>query len=323
MSIVIELFKVGKISGENNIPQHIATAISDVFIFDNNVYKIYKNDNVFFNEHFRDLSNKHIRFEFTRKDFDWNHTLSPEIYRELKGIVIKNDEVFFVDAYDDSEELVLVMNKINPKDLLLKRLLEQNISVEDCYQIGFQFGEREQKIQKNFQDINLYDDFIARYNDMIPWVLSQIPEGKSRKYLDFFKNFIEGHRDEFRMSRNLVKICLDIHADNALYANGKLLPMDTYAPKEDWLHGYRFINIYRLAGDIYVFMGETFFEAVLKGYTDSTMQILPRNFDTFMLIYSELIVWPYQYMLAQTELWRLQVAEKHEAFLHKLISKVH
>jgi hypothetical protein len=98
------------------------------------------------------------------------------------------------------------------------------------------------------------------------------------------------------------------------------LPIDTYAPKEAWLHGYKFINIYRVATDIYAFLGKQYFEKVLKGYEKATHQTLPRNYDKFLIVYCELITWPYQYMLSEKEPWRLEVAKKYGTFLEKIFN---
>lgn len=319
---ILDAFKSGKIAGESTIPNHIVTAISNLFVFENKVYKIYKSDSQFFNENFNDLSKKSGRFLFTRKDFEWNNKLSPEIYTELKGIILKDGVVVLMEPTDDSEELVIVMNKVDMSEGLINRLIENRISIEDCYQIGFQLGERVMKVQKIFP-LSLYEDFISRYQDLNAWILSvkEIPSDKARKFLDFIKDFIEAHKNEFESSNGLMGQCLDVHADNIVYADGKLLPIDTYSPKEDWLHGYKFINIYRVASDIYAFLGKEAFEQVLQGYEEATGEKLPREKDKFMIIYCELIVWPYQYMLSEKEPRRLDVAKKYEVFINQIFKE--
>ena len=314
---LLEAFATGNLEGvEPKIPQHIVTAISNVFVFEKVVYKIYKNDNQFFNENFNDLSQKSGRFLFTRKDFEWNNKLSPEVYRELKGVVLDNGLVRFEDAHDSADELVIVMNKVDMSDGLLARLVDNRISKEDCYQIGFQLGQRIVKIQHIFP-YNLYDDFTPRYKDLSAWAtgVKEVPVDEVNKYLAFIKDFLETHKEEFLNSKNLVGLCLDIHADNAVYSNGAFLPIDTYSPKEAWLHGYRFINIYRVASDIYAFLGKDHFEEVLRGYEEATKEKLPRDHDKFLIIYCELIMWPYQYMLSEKEKWRIEIAEKYHTFL--------
>lgn len=320
---IVETFLNSKIEGlENEKPKHIVTTISDVFVFDSKVYKIYKSDNEFFNKNFNDLSNKKKRFLFTHKDYEWNNRLSPEIYINLKGVNLKGDQVEFVDPGDISQELVIEMNRVDMSNQLLKRLVEDRISLTDCYQIGKQFGERVPHLPK-LEPINTaYEDFLSRYEDIRPWMGSvekYIPKEEAQKYLSYIKDFIESHKGELD-SKDLMGTCMDIHADNAVFVGGVFLPIDTYAPKEAWLHGYKFINIYRLATDVYAFLGKKHFEEVLRGYQDSTGEILPRQYDKFLIIYSEMISWPYHYMLFEKESWRLEVAKKIKILLEDLFN---
>ena len=318
---IIEVFNQGKSAELNKAkPQHIVTAISNVFVFDTKVYKIYKNDSDFFNKNFNDLSNKNNRFLFTRKDFEWNNKLSPEVYTELRGVVLKNDAVVFTEPTDDSDELVIEMNKIDMSNQLIKRLVDKRVSLDDCFEIGKQFGERESHLPKLTANRTAYEDFLTRYQDLIPWVgnVKDIPKDEAEKYLNYVKDFIENHKDELN-SKDLMGVCVDVHADNAVLIGKTFLPIDTYAPKETWLHGYKFINIYRVATDIYAFLGKKYFEKVLQGYEEATQQTLPRKYDKFLLVYCELITWPYQYMLSEKEPWRLDVAKKYQSFIEKML----
>ena len=312
------------ISGNSNElgktkPQHIVTAISDVFVFEKIVYKIYKNDSAFFNENFNDLSKKDKRFLFTRKDFEWNNLLSPEVYIALRGVVLKGEDIEFVEPTDEADELVIVMNKVDMSNQLVKRLVDNTISLDDCYEIGRQFGEREKQLPKLQSEKTAYSDFLTRYEDLRPWILSvtDISKEDAEKYLNFIKDFIDEHKSELD-SMDLMGVCVDVHADNAVLTGKEFLPIDTYAPKEAWLHGYKFINIYRIATDVYAFLGKSAFEKVLEGYEKSSGRTLPRSYDKFLVTYCELITWPYQYMLAEKEPWRLSVAEKYGAFIKSL-----
>lgn len=304
-----------------NKPQHIVTAISNVFVFENTVYKIYKNDSAFFNENFNDLSKKDTRFIFTRKDFEWNNRLSPEVYTDLRGVVLNGEDIEFVEPTDEADELVIVMNKVDMSNQLVKRLVDGTISLDDCYEIGRQFGEREKQLPKLQSEKTAYGDFLTRYEDLRPWILSvkDILKEDAEKYLNYIKNFIDEHKSELD-SIDLMGVCVDVHADNAVLTGKEFLPIDTYAPKEAWLHGYKFINIYRIATDIYAFLGKPAFEKVFEGYKKSSGRILPRSYDKFLVIYCELITWPYQFMLAEKEPWRADVARTYGNFIEKIFA---
>jgi aminoglycoside phosphotransferase family enzyme len=319
---IIEALLEGKIAGSDGAkPHHIVTAISNIFVFPSIVYKIYKNDSEFFNKNFNDLSQKDNRFLFTRKDFDWNNQISPEIYTDLKGIRLENDEVFFVEPNANADELMIVMNKIDMANQVIRKLVDNKITIKDCYEIGKQLGERVSKLQVPVLNFTAYDDFQSRYKDEVAWITSvkEIPKNEAEKYLSFVKEFIESHREELDKDGQM-GYCLDVHADNAIYTDGEYLPIDTYAPKEAWLYGFKNINIYRVATDFYVFMGKKAFDEVIRGYEESTKQRLLRDWDKFMVIYCEIIMWPYQYMLAEKEPWRLEIAKKHQEFIESIFS---
>ncbi|MBU6232481.1 hypothetical protein KGP36_07650 [Patescibacteria group bacterium] len=319
MDIVSE-FTQGKIPGSKGAkPQHIVTAISNVFVFNDKVYKIYKNDSDFFNKNFNDLSKKENRFAFTRKDFEWNNRLSPEIYTRLRGVTAKNDAVEFIEPTDDADELVIEMNKIDMSNQLIKRLVDGTVSLDDCREIGKQFAERAAHLPKLKPTQTAYRDFLARYEDLVPWIgsVKAIPKESAEKYLSFIKDFIQAHKNELD-SMDLMGVCMDVHADNAVLVGKEFMPIDTYAPKEAWLHGYKFINIYRIATDIYAFLGKEAFEKVLTGYEKAANVSLPREYDKFLVIYCELITWPYQYMLTEKEPWRLDVARRYQGFIENV-----
>ena len=208
---IIEVFNQGKSAELNKAkPQHIVTAISNVFVFDTKVYKIYKNDSDFFNKNFNDLSNKNNRFLFTRKDFEWNNKLSPEVYTKLRGVVLKNDAVVFTEPTDDSDELVIEMNKIDMSNQLIKRLVDKRVSLDDCFEIGKQFGERESHLPKLTANRTAYEDFLTRYQDLIPWVgnVKDIPKDEAEKYLNYVKDFIENHKDELNSKDSWVFVLM-------------------------------------------------------------------------------------------------------------------
>ena len=317
---IIDIFKLGMIDGlEKSKPKHVITFISNIFIFEDKVYKIYKTDNELFNKNYNDLSDKKKRFAFTRKDFDWNNRLSPEIYTKLSGVIVSGESIKFVPPTDEADELVIEMNKIDMSNQIIMRLVENRISMDDCYEIGKQFGEKVLRLPKMVPAMTAYEDFKLRYRDFRDWVKSadEIPEDLGRKYIEYSLKFLEDHKSGFN-STDLIGACVDVHADNAILNGKTFMTIDTYATKEAWLQGYKFINIYRIASDIYAFLGKEYFEKVLEGYVKATGEVLPREYDKFLIIYSELVMWPYQYMLAKHDKWRLDAAKRHGDFIEEI-----
>lgn len=303
------------------LKKHIETVVSNVLLFESKAYKIYKSNSDFFNKNFNDLSDKGNRFQFTRNDFDWNNRLTPEVYTKLVGIVFESDTVRFTEPNDAADELVIEMNVVDMSNQLINLLVGGKIAPNDCFKIGQQLGERLKELPVLTHEHTVFEDFTSRLLDVGPWVGSrkEISKEKLDKYLGFLKEYVTLHKEEFN-TKDLMGMCVDIHSDNAVYTDGVFLPVDTYAPKEAWLHGYKFINIYRIATDIYGFLGKHAFEEVLKGYEDTSGEKIPRQHDKFLITYCELINWPYQYMLSEKEPWRLEVAKKYEAVLAEIFA---
>ncbi|PCI29409.1 hypothetical protein COB55_02255 [Candidatus Wolfebacteria bacterium] len=324
MSIkTVSAFLEGKIEVlEKGVPNHTETVISDVFVFNDFAYKVYKSDSTFFNENFSDLSSKENRFDFTRADFEWNNKLSPEIYLELKGLSVNGVVPTIGDPTDNADELVIVMKKIDMSDQLIKKLHNKTITISDCENIGEQLAKKLSELPLSNSEQTVYSDFLSRHKDIQPWIKTvdkYIPEKLARKYQEFVKEYIEANKDEFN-SPNEMGMCADIHADNAIYKNGEFYPIDSYAPKKDWLHGYKFINLYRVATDIYNFLGKEGFNAVIEAYQKSSSEEVPRRHDKFLAIYCQLINWPYQYMLAEKESWRLDIADRYGKAVEEIYS---
>jgi len=69
---------------------------------------------------------------------------------------------------------------------------------------------------------------------------------------------------------------------------------------------------YRIATDIYGFLGRKGFKEVLRGYGEVSGERAPKEYERFLVTYCNLINWPYMYMFIDKEPWRKQVAEKYE-----------
>lgn len=317
---LVDLSKSGHFLEEEGAPQHIETVISNVFLFQKNVYKIYKNDNKFFNTNFRDISTKELRFDFTKRDFEWNNTLSPTIYLKLVGVAVKDSEVIESEI-ENAEELAIVMNRVESKDFLNEELLQGAISPEMAFVIGEQFGSSVERVQKSVQNKNYYKEFLGRINDLRDWFIlakEDVSKEEADKYCDFLLAFIEKNKARFegQLSQEMTKDG-DIHSHNAVFSNGDFHLLDTFPPKEEWATGHPAIALYRLGTDIWVFSGNrTLFEEFLKGYQE-VREPVSRELEPFYILYAAGIMLSYQYHLAERD-----PAEKRGALLyHDFIKK--
>ncbi len=323
---LIDLMNTGSVFGEKSLPKHIQTVISNVFVFETKVYKFYRNDNNFFNENFRNLSNSEERFSFTQKDYMWNSTLSPSIYIGLKNIALRNDSIAEVPL-SEAEEIVMVMNRVDTRDVLYEKLIACEVTEQDCFEIGKQFGESMKKVQVKLQrEYSFYDLFESRIKDQRDWIRSvpeNIPLEESKEYLDYLENYRQVNKAWFDELSAEVTTDGDFHSHNALYSNKNFYLMDTYPPKEEWGVGHKLIPLYRLGTDIWALTGkQELFESLVKGYENGNGIKVNRKFDELYIIYAAGIAMPYLYMLSRTDPEKKEAAKKFHEFTMNYFKKL-
>ncbi len=324
---LIELFKKGDFPGQTSAPKHIETVISNVFIFDKKVYKFYKNDNEFFNKGFRDLAPKDSRFDFTKRDFKWNNSLSPTIYLEIINVKVEDGKIVIVEKQEDAEEIVIVMNRVNTDDLLFEKLMRGEVSEDESFLMGKQFAESLKGAQVKLDGKhNFYNKFEVRISDLRDWIKSVsefISEEESKEYCDFLEAFRKENKNLFEneMSEDLVHGG-DMHSHNAVFTGGNLYLMDTFPPKEEWLVDHKLIPLYRVGADIWALSGnQDLFEAFVRGYEEGSNTKVNRFLDDLYIIYASAIMVSYLYMLQRTDEEKKESAKRFHEFIREYFKK--
>lgn len=325
---LLRLMKEGAMPGEAGVPKHIETVISNVFIFDTRVYKIYKNDSDFFNQGFRDISEKAERFSFTQRDFEWNNALSPSIYTKLIGVRVVNNKIFVCPPDEAAEELVFVMNRIDANDVLFEKIMQGKLTADDSFDIGRQLGESLKKIQKKVSgNHNFYNLFEERVKDLRTWIKSvveHISEEESETYLTFLDMFRVSRRELFE--KKLTKEITadgDFHSHNAIFSNGLFHLMDTFPPKDEWGVGHHLIPVYRIGTDIWALSGKKeMFDAFIKGYETGSGNAVDRSLEPLYVMYASGIAVSYLYMLQDTDPTKKVAAERFHAFVRKYFENI-
>lgn len=315
----------GKLEGFSGVPQKVTTVISNVYIFDDKVLKIYKRDNEWWNTVMQDLSKGQPRIDFITRDFAFNQTLNPSVYIDLKVLAKVGDVVALRDITEGDDEFVVVMRKIDATQTLTKVLFEQKLTVEDCEKIGVDFTSKKLSLSKDFLPTELtgtwYEQLIGRFKDLDGWVSSVpgFPREIGDKGLAQLKTILETQKEKFNgMSAKDLAVCIDCNSENLLYSNGKLSFMDVYPPKNEWRSAAFDHDIFRVGADIYGFIGRDGFEAYLKGVHSVVEDKLDKSLQDFYLLYGAMITGPYLYMLAQKNINYLSQAQKYSEFIKQL-----
>jgi aminoglycoside phosphotransferase family enzyme len=316
---LLSFFLDGKVPNESGMPIHIETVISNVFLFPERVYKIYKDDNTFFNQHFRDISDRATRFAFTKSDFEWNQQLSPELYLVLRAVKAGNNGVEYGDSPEQTEELVCITKRMPESTSFFSVLHRHELDTDDFASIGKQFGLRE--TQAVFQDAPIEtfaDNVMTRVHDAENWVSDGVlDEWVSSRELQQWLAYLRTTAAALVEDKTqTLDFCFDLHSLNAFYVEGTLIPFDTSPPKESWRFGPTAINAYRLATDIRVYAGEAAYQSFLSGYTStSTRPPLKPDEERLWVVYASLIMIQYLFFLGKTDPDKLSASHAYLAFL--------
>ncbi len=321
---LLELMKIGKAFGETGeLKKHIETVVSNVFVFSEHAYKVYKNDNEFFNKGFRDISGKESRFDFTRRDFEWNHKLNDDVYVALKPVAVVNGELRIV--HDEiAEEYVMIMNTFPEKSVLMNIFMHSVPEGFDAFREGGRFAELQRELPKLPKEhLDPLAVSVELCNDVYNWTLMQkdkFEEGELERYYNFIKGLVAENETVREYFRDHLSVSMDIHMGNALYYKEKLMLIDTFSPKESWFIKHECCDLYRLGTDIRVFMGEEAWEAFKDGYySTSPEKPCPPVMDAFSTVYASLIMVSYLFYLGGDH---TEQAKKHLSFLRNYFKKI-
>ena len=314
--------------GEAGIPECVETVISNVFLFKEKAYKFYKNDSEFFNTTFHDLSSREERHSFTAKDFRWNNASSPSIYTHIIGLQNRDGEVLICEPDEKADELAIVMNRVDTRDVLFERLMRGAITTEDSYEIGKGLAMSLEKVRQQSAGVHsYYQVFGERIVDSRLWIDSMhefIDRGEAKEYCDFLEDFRRERKVLFedQLSGELAWGG-DIHSHNALYSKGEFYLMDTYSPKEDWLVEHWTVPAYRIATDLWALGGDKdYFEECLRGYAETMGKSMDRSLDSVFVLYSATIAAPYHYMLLRTDPTKAEAAKRLHYFIREYYSEI-
>jgi len=293
---IVQAFLQGQVKGleeEGRLPEHIETQISHLFLFPETVYKVCKRDNVYFNEHFRNVADEKTRFQFYKDDFFENSYFSPDVYLGLYGLRVRDGVVERTNDIDSADDLVMKMKRIDPKYNLTRLLHERSLTQEDLRSMGYQQTKAVALYPHQPKTDEIYDQIMRRrLDDLRDWMGSapdHFSKQETNEVMEALFSYFEKHRDAFiRFNIKDYVTSLDNHSDNIFYEKGKMFFLDIYPPKEDWKTVSPWTNIYRPATDILILMGEEYARAFIQGYKDHYGS-LDESHELFYFIYSAAI----------------------------------
>lgn len=326
---IIEAFLSGSIDDLDEYglkPEHLETQISHVLLYPKTVYKICKRDNVFFNEHFRDLSDRDSRIQFYKSDFFENNYFSPDVYLGIFGISLANNKVIVSSDIDSAEDVIMKMRRIDLSYNLSHLLHNKSLSKDDLESMGYQqtkevalYPHQPKSTESHYLLFN------KRLDDLRDWMYSA-PNYFSREKTDWIieklRNYLFRNKSRFEnFDTSKYVISLDNHSDNIFYENKKLFFLDIYPPKEDWMIVSPEINIYRPATDILLLMGEEYARSFISGYK-KYYGFLDESDELFYFVYSAAIQGVSLFNLSHLSELKKKDAELYKVYILENIEKI-
>lgn len=320
---LLNLLKTGKVFEEKGEPmKHIETVLSNVFVFPEHTYKVYKNDNDFFNKEFRDLSGEKDRFEFTKRDFQWNNRLNSDVYIELRPVAFIDGELRVVDE-GAAQEYIIMMNTF-PEEVVLINIFAKDVPDGfDTFRAGERFALLRQQLPVlPSEHLDPQALSVQLCEDVYNWALMQkdkFKSGELEMYTDFLRNSVIENSSVKDYFRDHLSVSMDIHMGNTLFYKGELMLIDTFSPKESWFIKHECCDLYRLGTDIRVFLGESAWESFRDGYyNNSPEKQCPPDVAVFSTVYGSLLMVSYLYYLGGQH---ISQAQKHLDFLRSFFQK--
>lgn len=315
---IIDAFKNGAVENleqKKGVLNHIETGISNVFLYEDRAYKMYKKEGAHINKYYNHIADPATRKEFYENDFLWNHYFSPDVYLELIGVDMVGPNVALVPKNETALDFVIKMKRINSDENLTSLLHKDVLKENDFQKMGFMMTKAIVKFphKPKMTDI-YYNNLKKRISDLRKWVLMAqlfIKKQELGKMVDLLDMYIEKNKSNFlSMQYDNLTISIDNHSDNVFYKNNKISFIDIYPPKHHWRLEHPTFNIHRAGTDILILKGEKYYNAFCKGYEDY-YGTWPGEHRDFHVLRSGLIKMAYLFDLSKSD-----PSKKEDAWLY-------
>ncbi|HEC32997.1 MAG TPA: hypothetical protein ENI63_01925 [Candidatus Kaiserbacteria bacterium] len=320
-----KLFSTGKIPGlyGDEIPEHIETMISDVYLFKKTVYKLYKWNSKKFNSTYLDISNPTIRTKFYTDDFKWNHYFNKHIYIDLLGVNVSRDSLSFNTDITKSHDAVIKMNRIDEENNVTNLLKRNALSIKELECIGAETTKtiaefpNPQRTQNNW-----YTYITKRLKDtqiFLNLAKPSLNQNDIDTYMQKLNAYVARNQKQLKaITPKFLSISIDNHSDNVFYQNGKTTFIDIFLPVPDWQLADPFFNICRLSADVWAYTDKAHADGLVGGFQKYyTSYQIDNTLKLFYQLYSACIMVAYKFLISDTK-----TALKYKTYLDEFIGEI-
>lgn len=259
----------------------LETHISEVFLAGDFAYKIKKP--VDFG--FLDFSTLKKREFYCHKEWEYNHSFSPELYLGVVPIIKIKGGDWIIDPKnaEDGEiiEWAVKMRRLDPESLFSNLLIQEKLEKKDIADLGWHLAEVHKKAIKSpigFNDahtlLEIVEEDTFQTKDFPETVLSQ----ENHKKLDsLFKEFLEDNKEllNVRVNKGMIRECHgDLHLGNVAKLKNKVILFDCIEFNENFRHIDVIYDVAFLAMDLFSKKRKDLASEFLSSYFDCRFDLL-------------------------------------------------
>jgi len=269
--LLIEALEQGLVPELGKPEKIITTFISKLFIYSEQVFKVYKHEPFFF----ADLSAFKDRKGFFAEDFFWNNTAAPEIYQHLWGVKEQNGTFVLVPA-GMGEDFMIEMRRIDDSKTLTKLLLAGKLSEEDAALfidslvdiLRVLTRERRNELDHLFKKglLQIMRDEMTSYHSWLEEGQSPIDKKEIASFIELLQRAVENIPYFTEMPEKLLSVTIDNNSSNVLILEGKPSYIDIMPPLEIWRVVDEYSTIARTVADMEVLGGQKLGNAAREAY---------------------------------------------------------
>lgn len=284
-------------------PDHIIeTVLSHVYFHGDRVFKVYK----WRTGDFADLNDREVRKKFIAEDFDWCHSMAPNVYHTLHEVPHEGDVDWHIE-----------MNRIKMNDLAAH--LEKTEAHEDISEnLVSALLPRLDTLTNKYQD-SLSDHFEnnplhirEEVLNTLGWASTMMDSSLIEKAREYLEELLSG--GYFTQAIESVSVVIDNNIENIQMLDDGVSFIDVMPPADKWKVHDRYFLICRTSIDL-----------AIRGYDDLANELhaeyarhypLPPEYvrDAYVVA-AALIQAPYRQMIGQVEL-----SQKYVNFITSMVN---
>lgn len=273
---VCEAIRAGRVEGElSGVPDAVMeSGLAHIFFYGNVVYKLYKTHAD--KDHFIKgvLAPTNRRIAFLEHDYTLNQHFSSDVYLNRYSLQYDNGIVRVLPYNRGSIYVLVEMNRLDFTHNLHERLLRNEISFKELYELGYETARAIATCPITApDDVNWYDLATARIallKQFVDWLPEEfgMPVRQAR-VIDALEKHLARNEEEYRaITGRALAVNVDNHDENIFFVGGRPQFIDLLPPMDSWWFGLPYANLSNVMANVEALYSDTAAAEVKRGYLE-------------------------------------------------------